>query len=121
VNLTGDDDDIRAAFRCVSELLDRRRLQSGVGIPAWLTRHYARMRAAHLQLAVVGQENGAPDVFLGDEPPINTTQAAVMLNLSERTVRRKAKSGEIGADQVGRYWMFTRESVEWYARERQEL
>lgn len=105
-------DDFRVAFRCVSELLDRRRLQCAP-VPAWLVEHYHRMRA----MSACGHEFGSgPAELAEDHDELTTEEVAEMLNLSTRQVRRNAEA--IGGVKPGRDWVFDRESVERYADER---
>lgn len=105
-------DDFRVAFRCVSELLDRRRLQC-VPVPGWLVEHYHSMRA----MSACGHDFGSGAAELDEEHDTMTTEeVAEMLNLSTRQVRRNAEA--IGGVKLGRDWAFDCESVERYADER---
>lgn len=94
------EDDARAAFRCASELLDRRRLQ-GVPLPAWLVSHYHRMQT----LAARGKESDGAAAQLEYANALDTEAVAAMLNKSPRWVRLHA--AKLGGQKVGnRNWVF---------------
>ncbi|WCS20125.1 helix-turn-helix domain-containing protein [Mycobacterium marinum] len=100
--------DLLAAFRCASELLDRRCLQ-GIPIPGWLSTHYHRMRA----LSACGQQNSGRETQLDE--PLTTQEVAAMLNTSTRHVRRHAET--LGGAKVGRDWVFDKQTLQRYLDE----
>ena len=97
--------DVVTAFRCASEVMDRRRLSSHP-IPAWLVAHYTRMRI----LSARGQENRDGGTQLEHDDQIGTAAAAAMLNTSTRQVRRDAP--KLGGIRPGRDWVFSRRTIE---------
>lgn len=106
-----DNDQVRAAFYCVAEVT-RQRLLIGAPIPQWL-------RNIHHALSPTGQETVAPQV--DSESPdelIGTEQAAAILGLHPRTVRRIAT--DLDGQIVANRWCFTRTAVTEYAENRTE-
>lgn len=106
-----DNDQVRACFYCVAEVT-RQRLLVGAPIPQWL-------RSIHLALSPTGQETVA--LQLDSESPdelIGTEQAAAILGLHPRTVRRIAT--DLDGQIVANRWCFTRTAVIEYAENRTE-
>lgn len=97
------DNDLVAALRCASELLDRRRLQ-GIPIPGWLASHYHRMQ----HMSARGHQTVSAEQQLDE--PLTTEEVAAMLHTSSRHVRRHAE--QLGGIKIGRDWMFNRDSVQ---------
>lgn len=112
------DEDARAALYCCNELIDRRG-RAGIPVPDWM-----RLLAGKLNLsAVLAMSVGGHELEDGGEELdplelIGTGEAAGLLNLSSRQVRRLATDldGEIVC---GRH-VFHRATVIEYARARKE-
>jgi hypothetical protein len=99
--------DLKIALRCVSELLDGRRLR-GAPIPQWLRDHHRRVEAEFLTSTLSAS---------GQEQRISALDAAQLLGMSARNVRRKRD--KLDGQKHGRDWTFSGRAVEQYARERQ--
>jgi hypothetical protein len=108
--VTLDDEFLRAAYYCCSEVLRTRR-RVGVPIPDWLHAYYRRLDAAYRGLSptrhpVVG--NGVLDRH-SNHDVIGTAQVAQMLNLTARQVQRSA--GQLGGTRVCGRWLFIRAEI----------
>jgi hypothetical protein len=114
VNL--DERDLRAAYRCASEVLCSRRV-IGAPIPDWLRKHHGRVEAWYLTLSALGHEIHPP-ASQSEEPDkaIDAKEAADMLRCSERTVRRRAADLD-GQKLAGGQWVFSRTAVAEYVEE----
>jgi hypothetical protein len=112
VNLT--ERDLHWAVFCVSALLDRRRVRYEP-IPADLVQAHRRITAAHHAMSAGGPENGSQATQLDDR--IGTTEAALILAVTARHVRRLAKHDLDGIKKGS--WTFSRAAVERYAQGRQ--
>lgn len=103
--------DVETAWRCASELMDRRRL-SCHPIPGWLVEHYTRMRG----LSSRGPQNGDREKQLDET--LDTQEVAALLNRSTRHVRRIAD--RLGGVRRGRDWVFYRSTVDEHLAGRQQ-
>lgn len=109
-----DERDVRVALRCVSELLDTRRLR-GAPIPGWLSEHYRRVKAMSADGGTAVRHD-APNC--DDDESIGSAEVAAMLGISDRRVREIAEA--LDGIKPARNWVFSRAAVERYAEERQE-
>ncbi|MGH8328582.1 MAG: hypothetical protein ACRET2_17680 [Steroidobacteraceae bacterium] len=112
-----DEHDMRVAFRCVSELLDTRRLR-GVPIPRWLIEHYRRIEAAYRSMATLGHQPGSDQRSSDNDELVSARQAAAIIGLSRRHVQR------LSADLDGRIidgrWLYPLDAVRAYREGRQQ-
>lgn len=106
--------DLRWALFCVSSTLDRRRVRYEP-IPAALVESHRRLTAAYSAMSADGPQIS----LLGTEldEPIGTDDAAEILNVTPRHIRRIA--ADLDGIKVGTDWTFKRSTVERYAQGRQ--
>jgi hypothetical protein len=109
--VTLDDELLRAAYYCCSEVLRTRR-RVGVPIPDWLHAYYRRLDAAYRGLSptrhpVAG--NGVLDRHSRDGEIIGTREVAEMLGLTPRQVQRRA--GQLGGTRVCGRLLFLRAEI----------
>jgi hypothetical protein len=109
--------DLQVALRCVSELLDTRRLL-GAPIPAWLVEHHRRVAAAYRGIMSTVGQGTVTDTAQSGHEFISARQAADIIGLSRRQIQR------IGADLDGRIvdgrWLYPLNTVREYAEGRQQ-
>ena len=54
----------------------------------------------------------------GFEPLLDSTQAAKLLNIHPKTLKRMARKGEVPAIQIGKLWRFRTSSLDMWTRSR---
>jgi len=116
--MTLDDEQTRAAYYIVSELI-RSRQRTGQPIPDWMRRHYALLDteirdASRTRHPLV--ENGAVGAQSQHEDVIGTREVAEMLNVTPRQVQRQA--GQLGGARVCGRLLFIRADIAEYAEGR---
>jgi hypothetical protein len=112
-----DDTDLQAAYYCVAEVR-RHRQRKGQPVPAWLHRHYDRMDAAFL-MSLAGHESDCSTPQSKNDEWISTKEAAAIVNLSPRHVRR-IQADLCGEKRVGRL-LFPLHAVTEYAEGRRSV
>jgi hypothetical protein len=115
VNLT--ERDLQIAVRCVSELLDNRRL-AGKPVPGWLVDHHRRVAAAyHRAVSTLGHETDAGTAE-SEHEYVTARQAAPIVGLSRRQVQRIGAADLDGRIVDGR-WQYPLHAVLEYAEGKQ--
>ena len=113
MNLSGDDTE--RALYCVVELIEYRR-RFGVPIPGWMLRLHQRFDLASLT-SPSGHETVCDEPQLNTEVLIGSREAANILGLSTRHVRRLA--ADLDGERRGRDWWFKTSTVTEYAEGKQ--
>lgn len=110
--------DLQAALRCASELRDVRRLYSGIGVSPWLAQHYERIKTVHsAMMSASGPQNSGAEQE-SDHDRIGTIEAAAILGVSTRHIRRIAH--DLDGHKIGNSWSFSRTAVAQYAEGKQQ-
>jgi hypothetical protein len=113
VNLSGED--IEGALYCVTELVARR-CRAGVPVPKWMIDLARQFDQASL-MSPSGRESEGAGAELDPERLIGTTEAARILGVSPRQVRRIAD--DLDVETIGRRGKaFRHSTVAQYAEER---
>jgi hypothetical protein len=112
--ILGGDEFLHASYYCAAEIVHGRR-RSGAPIPQWLREHHQRLDAAIRGMSPRGQHvaGNASSGTQSQDAVIGTRQAAQMLNMAPRQVRRHAQ--ELGGMLIGDRWLFSRQNVADYA------
>lgn len=110
------DDETEAALYCCNELIDRRR-RAGVPVPAWMIQ-LARRLDLTSALSSTGHESGGGSESLNSDLHVGSREAAAILGLSTRTVRRLAP--DLDGQIIGGRMVFKRSTVVEYAEGRRD-
>lgn len=114
MNLSGDD--IEGALYCVNELVDRRG-RAGEPVPDWMRDLASQFDRASLTMSPSGHESADAGAELDPERLIGTTEAARILGVSPRQVRRIAN--DLDVETIGRRGKtFRHSTVTEYAKEK---
>jgi hypothetical protein len=113
VNLSGGD--VEGALYCVNELVARR-CRAGVPVPEWMRDLGRQFDRASLAMSPRGHESEGTAAELDPERLIGTTEAARILGVSPRQVRRIAK--DLDVETPGGRMAFRHSTVAEYAEEK---
>ncbi|GJO37411.1 hypothetical protein NJB1604_02150 [Mycobacterium marinum] len=111
------DDEAEQALYCVNELVDRRR-RAGITVPHWMTHLGNRLDIASLtsEMSPTGHEFGSDSAPLESDLLVGSREAAGILGLSTRQVRRLAP--DLNGEIIGGRIVFRRSTVTEYAQEK---
>jgi hypothetical protein len=114
VNLSGDN--VERTLYCVNELVARR-YRAGEPVPRWMIDLGRQFDMASLSMSPRGHESERAAAELDPERLIGTTEAATILGVSPRQVRRIAN--DLDVETIGRRGKaFRHSTVAQYAEER---
>ncbi|KZS79940.1 hypothetical protein B4U45_18340 [Mycobacterium persicum] len=108
--------DTECAYYCAAHLI-RHRQRSGQPIPEWLRRHYDRLDAEIRVMSAAGHESGRAAAELEKRELVTAEEAAAVLGISKRQVRRLAS--DLDGQLIGGRWLFRLCDVQTYAEGRQ--
>ncbi|GAB3228223.1 hypothetical protein [Mycolicibacterium hippocampi] len=108
------EDETQAALYCVTELVDRRR-RAGVPVPNWMTKLGMRLKLASL-MSPSGHESGCSETESEADRLIGTSEAATILQMTERHTRRIAS--DLDGEYIAGRLVFNLFTVTEYAQEK---
>ncbi|WP_322857761.1 helix-turn-helix domain-containing protein [Mycobacterium shigaense] len=111
------EDDTEKALFCVNEVISHRR-RDGTPVPLWMIQLGKRFDLASLtsEMSADGHRSGSGSAALDPDRLISTREAADLLGMSTRQVRRIAN--DLEAQRPGSGMVFRHSVVTEYARER---
>lgn len=108
------DDDAERALYCVNELLDRK-IRAGAHIPGWMRSLASKLDLASA-LSSAGHQSDSGGEDLGPSPWIGSAEAADILGVHPRTVRRWR--ADLGGEIIAGRMVFNPRAVHEYAEGR---